>query len=124
MVAPKAGYIRHVKERWNEVDQAHSKRLLIDERPPEVVFHRQGLSQMTLITSQTLKQEVPMSERIATEDIVEKNENGQNVVRVHAGMPIPEGVDVPKSKSEAAPEPTVEDKAVRSSRSTSRRKKK
>jgi hypothetical protein len=126
MVAPKAGFIRHVKERWNELDQAPSKRLLIGERAPEVVYHRPGLAPMTLITSQTLKQEVHMSDRIATEDIVEKNENGQNVVVVPAGQPIPDGVDVPKSKSEATPadEPAVEDKAVRSSRSTSRRKKK
>lgn len=113
MVAPKAGYIHHVKERWNELDQAHEKRLLIGEVEPSV----------TLISATAIYKEVVMTDRIATEDIIEKNDLGQNVVVVAAGQPIPADVDVPKSKTEAAPaeEPATEDKAVRSSRSRKRK---
>lgn len=46
--------------------------------------------------------------RIAKEDITEVNDQGQTVVVVHAGQPIPEGVEVPdagsKSKSKAKAE--------------------
>ena len=36
MVAAAGGYVVHVKETWNRLDQAHHKRLLIGERPAEV----------------------------------------------------------------------------------------
>jgi GT2 family glycosyltransferase len=36
MVAAKAGYVTHVKERWNQLDRAESKRLMIGELPAEV----------------------------------------------------------------------------------------
>jgi len=37
MVAARAGYVEHVKEKWNRLDQAPEKRLLIGERPAGVV---------------------------------------------------------------------------------------
>jgi GT2 family glycosyltransferase len=36
MVAAQAGYVTHVKETWNKLDRAESKRLLIGELPAEV----------------------------------------------------------------------------------------
>jgi hypothetical protein len=36
MVAAQAGYVTHVKERWNQLDRAESKRLMIGELPAEV----------------------------------------------------------------------------------------
>lgn len=123
IVAPKAAFIRHIKERWNELDKAPDKRLLIGEREPDVIYERPGLAPMTLTSTHSIYKEVVLTDRIATEDIVERNEAGQNVVVVPKGQPIPEGVDVPKSKSEPAQdEPVVEDKAVRSSRATKRKK--
>lgn len=56
-----------------------------------------------------------MTDRIAKEAITEVNDAGQTVVIVPAGQPIPEGVDVPKSKTTTA---GAEDKAKRSSRQT------
>jgi hypothetical protein len=69
---------------------------------------------MALASSKTLMGDAPvMTDKIAKEDITEVNENGQTVVVVPAGMPIPEGVDVPKTKA------TTEDKARRSSKGKS-----
>lgn len=62
---------------------------------------------MALITSNTFHEEKPMTDRIATEDIVRQNEAGQNVVVVAAGDVIPDGIDVPKSKSEPDPDETA-----------------
>lgn len=75
---------------------------------------------MALISSQSLKGGTNMadSQKVATEDIIEKNENGQNVVVVPAGQPIPDGVDVPKAKT------TVETAAVASPAKKSPRKRK
>ena len=70
---------------------------------------------MALITSDTYYREVQMSDRIAKEDIVQKNALGQNVVVVAKGDLIPAGVDVPKSKS------TSED-AARDASTTSRKR--
>ena len=37
MVAARDGYVVHVKEQWQRLDQAHEKRLLIGEKPAGVV---------------------------------------------------------------------------------------
>jgi len=37
MVAARDGYVVHVKEQWQRLDQAHEKRLLIGEEPAGVV---------------------------------------------------------------------------------------
>jgi hypothetical protein len=49
-----------------------------------------------IINSDSWKEKA-MTNRIAEEDIVEVNGNGQKVVVVHAGQPIPEGLEVPDS---------------------------
>lgn len=51
-----------------------------DEDPPENTVH--------------IKEGPKMTDRIAEKDITEKNANGQTVVLVHAGAPIPEGLEV------------------------------
>lgn len=56
---------------------------------------------MALISSQTLKKEDQMSQRIAERDIVQKNAAGQNVVVVAKGQPIPDGLEVPDTKKKA-----------------------
>ena len=50
---------------------------------------------MTLITSQSMKQEatVAKGESIAARDIVRRNSFGQNVVVVPKGQPIPDSIE-------------------------------
>jgi GT2 family glycosyltransferase len=38
MVAARGGYVEHVKETWNQLDAEPRKRLLLGERPSELVF--------------------------------------------------------------------------------------
>ena len=38
MFAARDGYVEHVKEEWNRLDTEPRKRLLLDERPSELVF--------------------------------------------------------------------------------------
>lgn len=38
MVAARDGYTEHLKERWQQLDRAPEKRLLVGERPPAVVW--------------------------------------------------------------------------------------
>jgi hypothetical protein len=73
---------------------------------------------MTLITSQTLREAPRMSDRIAKQDITEKNSLGQTVVLVAAGQPIPDGVEVPKSQTEAKKVDAPPENKARRSRST------
>jgi hypothetical protein len=54
-----------------------------------------------------------LTDKVAEEDITEKNAAGQTVVIVPAGQRIPEGVEVPKRKVE------TEDKARRSAKGKS-----
>ena len=64
-----------------------------------------------------------MTARIATEDIVQTNAAGQAVVVVAKGDVIPEGVEVPKSKStEAAAEDAAAPASPASSPSSRRKK--
>lgn len=62
---------------------------------------------MAVVSSASFNREVQMTDRVAKEDIIVRNDLGQNVVVVAAGQPIPEGVDVPKSKT--APESQAAD---------------
>ena len=57
----------------------HLKGAAPEEVPPEVTVH--------------IKEAPKMTDRIAEHDIVQKNGLGQNVVVVHAGQPIPEGIE-------------------------------
>jgi hypothetical protein len=66
------------------------------------------LLKVVLHSSEFRKEHAVSTTRIAKEDITEVNDQGQTVVVVHAGQPIPEGVEVPdagsKSKSKAKAE--------------------
>lgn len=75
---------------------------------------------MGLITSNTYYEEKRMTARIATEDIVQRNSAGQNVVVVAKGDVVPEGVEIPKSKSVAA---AAEEAAVLARKSSTRQRK-
>jgi hypothetical protein len=56
---------------------------------------------MTLVTSQIDKEEArPMAEaKTAKDDITVENVNGQTVVVVHAGQPVPDNLDELKAKA-------------------------
>ena len=80
---------------------------------------------MTLITSQSLKQEAPVSnsENVAARDIVRRNSFGQNVVVVPKGQPIPDSIedvtDEERGVEKKKARPT-ENKASRSASSKSK----
>jgi hypothetical protein len=60
-----------------------------DEEPPESTIQ--------------IKEAPTMGNQIATEDIVEKNAQGQTVVLVHAGQRIPAGFEYPAAAAAPAP---------------------
>lgn len=69
---------------------------------------------MSLISSQSMNTNAPLSDKVAEEDIIERNDAGQNVVVVPKGQRIPEHL-LPKGKKVTGP---AENKA----RSASKRK--
>jgi hypothetical protein len=66
--------------------------------------------------------ESKMTNRIAEKDIIERNELGQTVVRVHAGAPIPDDVEVAEDGvTVVKPDESAEGQVVHSGRSRSKK---
>lgn len=126
IIAPAAGFVWHVKERWNEPDQSPDKRLHI-RKCGTVAWQRKGRQSapsMALITSESLKGGTQsMSEKIAEKDITKVNELGQNVVLVAAGQPIPEDLDLTGSSAETKAKSAAPENKARKSSASSKAKK-
>jgi len=96
IVAPVGAFVYHVKERWNTPDRAIDKRLHIGAG--ELVMQRAAARREA--QTATRQEGDTMSEKIAEKDITRRNELGQTVVLVHAGMPIPDGLDLTGSSAD------------------------